>query len=143
MYKSNEEAYDQVLMECSGVPLGLVRRARGNVRNAIRFLDEKYAEQDESNLTQLLQEFTKCKLEGIEVDPDTWFLQLDQINGKLASIGAEYEKKNYEMKAHLLGNLAPGYEDVRTKINGKESEFDVAAIEKEISKIVLEAKSWP
>ena len=85
MYKANEEAYDQVLMGCSGVPLGLVRRAHGNVRNAIKFLDEKYAEKDESNLTQLLQEFTKCKLESSEVDPDTWFLQLDVINTKLAS----------------------------------------------------------
>jgi len=34
MYKANEEAYDQVLMGCSGVPLGLVRRAHGNVRTA-------------------------------------------------------------------------------------------------------------
>lgn len=89
MYKANEEAYDQVLMGCSGVPLGLVRRARGNVRQAIKFLDEKYAEQDESNLTLLLQEFTRCKLESADVDPDTWFLQLDLINTKLASIGSD------------------------------------------------------
>jgi len=121
MYKANEEAYDQVLMGCSGVvPLGLVRQAHGNVRNAIKYLDEKYAEQDESNLTQLLQEFTKCRLESSDVDPDTWFLQLDVINTKLASIGSQYEKKNYEMKAHLLGNLPSGYEDVRTKISGRQ-----------------------
>jgi len=82
-YKANKEDYDQVLMGCSGVALGLVvRQAHGNVRNAIKFLDENYAEQDESNLTQLLQEFTKCRLESSDVDPDTCFLQLDVINTK-------------------------------------------------------------
>jgi hypothetical protein len=63
LYKSNMEAYDQVLMGCSGIPLGLVQRADGDVRAAIKNLDEKYAQEDESNLTELLQEFTACKLE--------------------------------------------------------------------------------
>ncbi len=56
MFKANEEAYNQVLMGCSGVPLGIVRRAKGNVRPAIELLDDKVAERDESNLTELLQE---------------------------------------------------------------------------------------
>jgi hypothetical protein len=134
LFKSNEEAYDQVLMGCSGVPLGIVRRARGNVRLAFELLDEKFAEKDESNLTELLQEFTGCKLEDTETDPDVWFLKIDAINTKLKSINEDYEKKDYEMKAHLLGNLPAGYEDVKTKISGKEAEHTVRDIEREIAK---------
>jgi hypothetical protein len=43
VYKLNVEAYDQILMGCSGVPLGLVKRAKGNARDAISNLDVKYA----------------------------------------------------------------------------------------------------
>ncbi len=117
MYSSNNQAYDQVLMGCSGVPLELVRRAGGNDRTGLTLLDEKHGEKDECNLTQLRLDFTNCKLESTGVDPDTWFLQLDRINAKLVSIGNVYEKKNYEMKAHLLGNLPAGYEDVKNNIS--------------------------
>ena len=53
---------------------------------------------------------------------------------KLKSMNENYEKKDYEMKAHLLGNLPNGYEDVKTQISGKESEFSVRDIEREIAK---------
>eukprot|EP00980_Cylindrotheca_fusiformis_P009276 scaffold2027_cov100-Cylindrotheca_fusiformis.AAC.1 len=51
--KANVEAYDQILMGCSGIPLGLVKRAKGNAIEAIKNLDAKYgsAQEDESNLT--------------------------------------------------------------------------------------------
>ena len=35
-YTANAEAYDQILMGCSGVALGLVRRAKGSARTAIK-----------------------------------------------------------------------------------------------------------
>ena len=133
MYQANIDAYDQIVMGCSVIPLGLVMRADGNARLAIKNLDEKYASQDESKLTGLIQEFTRCKLESTETDPYEWILKLDQINAKLKSIGDQYEKKDYEMKAHLLSNLPEGYSDVRTKISGKEGDYTVAQIEKEIS----------
>ena len=134
MYQANIDAYDQIVMGCSGIPLGLVMRADGNARLAIKNLDEKYhASQDESKLTGLIQEFTRCKLENTETDPYEWILKLDQINAKLKSIGDQYEKKDYEMKAHLLSNLPDGYSDVRTKISGKEGDYTVAQIEKEIA----------
>jgi hypothetical protein len=132
IYKSNLEAYDQVLMGCSGIPLGIVQRAKGDVRVAIELLDEKYAQNDVSNLTDLIQRFTSCKLDDTDTDPDSWFVKIDKINAKLVSIGAKYEKKEYELKAHLLGNLPEGYEDVKTKIHGNEDNYSVRQIEKEI-----------
>ncbi len=133
MFKANEEAYNQVVMGCSGVPLGIVRCAKGNIRLAIELLDEKFAERDESNLTELLQDFTSCKLDSTEIDPDIWFLKINSINTKLKLISKDYEKTDYEMKAHLLGNLPAGYEDVKTNISGKESEHTVREVERERS----------
>jgi hypothetical protein len=104
VYKANMEAYDQVLMGCSGIPLGLVQRADRDVRKAFKYLDEKYAQEDESNLTELIQQFTACKLEDKETDPDSWFLKIDRINAKLKAIGDRYEKQDFEIKAHFTAN---------------------------------------
>ena len=93
VYKKNVEAYDQILMGCSGVPLGLVKRANGNARQAIENLDMKYAKRTAADLTELLNEFTNCKLESSEDDPDKWFLKLDGINEKLREINENYVKK--------------------------------------------------
>ena len=133
MAKANQEAYDQILMGCSGIPLGLVRRANGNARDALKNLDMKYASKDTSYLTSLLQKFASCRLESLEIDPDKWFIELDSINEKLASINEQYKKKDYEVKAHLLGNLPDGYEDVQTKLSGEEGRLSVTDIEKEIA----------
>jgi hypothetical protein len=133
MYKANYEGYNQLVMSCSGVPLGIVQRAKGNVRDAITLLDKKYARKDKSNLITLIQEFGACKLESTDEDPDKWFLRLDAINMKLKAINSDYEKKDFELKAHLLGNLPEGYEDVVTKISGNEDKTEVGEIEETIS----------
>jgi hypothetical protein len=133
LIKHNAECYDQILMGCSGIPLGLVRRAKGDAREAVSRLSEKYANQNESDLTTLLTEFTNCKLESTATDPDLWFLKLDGINEKLRNIKEDYAKRDYEVKAHILGNLPDGYSEVVTKLSGRESELTVASIEKEIS----------
>ena len=132
LHSDNTEAYDQILMGCSGIPLGLVKRAKGKARLAIETLDEKYAGAEDTDLTTLLNEFNGCKLEGTTTDPVEWFVKLDSINEKLGNIEEQYQKKDYEMKAHLLGNLPAEYSDVKTKISGKEKEYTVTAIEKEI-----------
>ena len=130
-YQDNSEAYDQILMGCSGVPLGLVRRAGGNSRIALNNLDKKYG-RTKSDLTETLGEFTACRLKTKEEDPDKWFMMIDSINDKLEEIGAQYRKKDYELKAHLLVYLPDGYEDVKTKVSGSEDKFTVSEIEDEI-----------
>jgi gag-polypeptide of LTR copia-type len=133
LHKENAEAYDQILMGCSGIPLGLVRRAKGDAREAMRLLDEKYAEQHSAKLTELLRDFTNCKLESKTADPAAWFIKLDDINDKLTSNSEDYTKKDYEIKAHMLANLPEGYSDVETKLQGQEDSLSVRDIENEIS----------
>ena len=130
-YKDNSEAYDQILMGCSGVPLGLIRRSGGNSRLALSNLDKKYG-RTKSDLTETLGEFTPCCMKTKEEDPDKWFMEIDRINDKLEEIGAQYRKKDYKLKAHLLGYLPEGYEDVRTKVSGSEDKFKVSEVEDEI-----------
>ncbi|MFM8622139.1 MAG: reverse transcriptase domain-containing protein, partial [Holophagaceae bacterium] len=133
MYKANKEANNLLVMSCSGIPLGLVRRAKGDAREALAFLDQKYAKKSITNVMSLIREWNNCRLESTSKDPDAWFVELDKINDKLSQIDPEYAMKDHQIKAHLLGSLPAGYEDVETKINGKESEFTVRLIETEIS----------
>ena len=81
-YQDNVEAYDQMLMGCSGVPLGLVRQANGSTRVALMNLDKKYG-RTKSDLTETLGEFKRCHLTSTDQDPDRWFMEVDQINDKL------------------------------------------------------------
>ena len=83
-------------------------------------------------MTKTLLEFQQCKLESKSVDPDEWFVKLDEINERLDAIGTNYRKKDYKLKAHLLSSLPEGYEDVKTKISRKEDTFTVEEIEEEI-----------
>ena len=109
----------------------MVRRAHGNARLALKNLDVKYANKDSSDLTGLLHAFANCKLESTDVDPDQWFIEFDSICEKLANMDYQYRKKDYEIKAHILGNLPAGYEDVQTKLSGQESCLSVMEIEQE------------
>ena len=72
--KKNAEAYNQILMGCSGVPLGLVKQAQGDARKALENLDMKYGNKTEANLTELLNMFTSCMLDLTTADLDKWFL---------------------------------------------------------------------
>lgn len=132
MYKSNMEVYDQLVIACDGIPFGLVKRAEGDARKAFKFLDQKYARNSEEDLAEVLSEFSRCKLASKQEDPDKWFMEMDRLNNRLRTIGKEYTKKGFEMKAHYLGGLPEGYEDVLTKLSGKVSEYDVYEIENEI-----------
>jgi hypothetical protein len=135
LFKANREAHNLLAMSCTGIPLGLVRRSQGDVREALRRLDKKYARKSTTHLLGLIKEYNQCKLESTKRDPEAWFLELDRINNKLRNIeNGEYVKKDYEIKAHLLGNLVPdGYEDVETKLHGKEEDMTVEEIEEEIA----------
>jgi hypothetical protein len=63
MYKANKEANNLLIMSCSGIPLGLVSRAKGDARNALQRLDRKYAKKSVGSVMSLLKEFMNCKLE--------------------------------------------------------------------------------
>jgi hypothetical protein len=132
LYEANTEAYDQIVMGCSGVPLGLVTRANGSARKAMENLSSKYAGSSKGDLTTLLTKFVRCKLESLSDNPDEWFTKLDKINNKLAAIDECYRKQDYELKAHLIANLPEGYKNVITKINGSEDKYTTEEIEKEI-----------
>ena len=136
LYKANKEANNLLTMSCTGVPLGLVIRAKGNARDALMKLDQKYAKKSSSNVMALLTEYANCKLESANHDPEAWFIQLDRINMKLAQIDEKYEKKDYEIKTHLLNNLPDEYQHLVTTIveSDQEDKKTVADIEEAISR---------
>ena len=131
IFSDNAEAYDQILMGCSGIALGLVKRAQGNSVEAISNLDSKYGT-TKTDLTTTLNNFANCKLKSKDEDPDKWFMDLDKLNDKLEEIDPLYKKRSFEIKAHILGGLPDGYEDVKTKVSGKEDDYTVRELEDEI-----------
>ena len=131
MHRCNMEVYDELVMACEGIPLNLVRRAKGNARKAFELLDKKYSHNLEENLGEVLTEFSRCKLATNE-DPDTWFMELDRLNNRLRAIDSKYEKREVELWVHLVGGLPKGYEEVMTKLNGKMKDYDVVGIKEEI-----------
>eukprot|EP00980_Cylindrotheca_fusiformis_P005415 scaffold1157_cov122-Cylindrotheca_fusiformis.AAC.7 len=80
----------------------------------------------------LIQQFTGCKLEDTETDPNSCFLKLEKISMTMTAIKKVYKDGDFELKAHLLGNLPEGYDDVKAKLHGKEASCTVRQIEKEI-----------
>ncbi len=63
LYKKNLEPCDQILMGCSGVLLGLVKQGQGNTRKALAYIDIKYGNKADVDLTELLNVLTGHRLE--------------------------------------------------------------------------------
>ncbi|GAX17144.1 hypothetical protein FisN_UnNu082, partial [Fistulifera solaris] len=132
LFKHNQEVFEQLVIACEEVPLGLVMRADGDARLAFKYLDRKYARNSEEDLAEALAAFSRCKLAKKEDDPDKWFMETDRLNNRLAAIGREHRKSEVELKAHYTGNLPKEYGDLLTKLSGKLADYDVFAIEEEI-----------
>jgi hypothetical protein len=132
LYRSNLEIIDLLVIACEGVPLGLVKRADGDAREAFKLLDAKYARNSEEDLAEVLAEFGRCKLASKEDDPDKFFLECDRLQNRLKTIGSHYVKPSFVLKAHYLANLPEEYSDVITKLSGKINKTTIEDLEKEI-----------
>jgi hypothetical protein len=100
---------------------------------AFEYLDEKYASVNVSHVTQLLSDFSACKLESNDKDPSKWFLELDTINDKLTQINSNYRRQDYEVKGHILSNLPDGYKYfVQTHLQSSSATMSVREVETQI-----------
>ena len=132
LIRANVEVYELLVIASEGIPLGLIRRASGSARRAFELLYRKYARNSEEDLAEVLADFNRCKLLSKEDDPDKWFIETDRCNNRLENIDPTYVKKEVELKAHYLGNLPEGYEDIKTKLFGKLADYTVEQVEDEI-----------
>ena len=53
-------------------------------------------EDENTDLTELTQDFRACKLKGKRHDPVDWFAEMDEMNGQLKEIDPEFAKSKKE-----------------------------------------------
>jgi hypothetical protein len=100
-YKLNDRAYQFLILSCSDIAFGLVNMAKteelkdGDARIAWKNLLDRYAPQGSTDLIHLTGEFNNCVLDNSRSDPDLWFIKIEDIRRRLASIDAKYSKEDY------------------------------------------------
>ena len=126
LHKRNSNAIDLLIMSTSGISYGLVEKANGDAFVALKNLDAKWEPKQAEDLTELQKEFTGCVLDGTKEDPDLWWDRIYQFQQKFTSIGEKYTKEEFELKAHVLGNLPKEYISVITvlSISGAQVSYD-------------------
>ena len=108
IYEMNNHAYQLLVTSCTGIAFRLVNQAKTkNHQDGDAFLDwtylkARYVPNGTSDLIQLSGQFNnKCIFEGKMQDLDEWFIQLELLRNRMATIDFAYEKKDLEMIAHM------------------------------------------
>ena len=87
-------------------------------------LCNRYGKQDDTDLTELTQDFRACKLKGKRHDPVDWFADMDEINGQLKEIDPDFAKSDKELSAHIIRRLPKGYKSLKTIIRMDDNHLD-------------------
>ena len=96
---------------------------------------KKYGSEEDTDLSDLLNDFNECVLKSKKKDPEDWYAELDQINEQLEAIDVSFSKGDKEMAAHILSSLPKGYKSVKTVIQMDDNYLDdVTKVKKQIVK---------
>ena len=96
---------------------------------------KRYGSEEDTDLSDLLDDFNDCVLKSKRKDPEDWYAELDQINEQLEGIDAAFAKSEKEIAAHILSSLPKGYKAVKTIIQMDDNHLDdVSKLKKHIVK---------
>ena len=80
-----------------------------------RELCEEYEPNDDVDVYDIQESFSKCQLKSKKENPLFWFKRLEHLNYRLCSIDAKYKKSDEDLKIHVMVNLPEGeYSDLIT-----------------------------
>ena len=115
--------------------LKILAKCKLNPKTMFEAICKKYGSEEDSNLTDLLDEFMECNLKGKKHDPEDWFRELDEINEQLEKIDPDFKKTEKELGAHILANLPKGYRTIKNIIRMDDNYLDdLSAMKKRIAK---------
>ena len=98
-------------------------------------LVQRYANEEDEDLDDLLDDFKKCKLKSRKIDPEDWYMELDEMNEQLEEIDSDFKKSKKEIAAHILSNLPRGYKTCKAIIKlGDNYLDDLDKIKKQVAK---------
>ena len=104
--------------------LKILAKCKLNPKLMFDAICKKYGSEEDSDLTDLLDDFKECKLKGKRNDPEDWFGELDEINEQLEKIDNEFKKSSKELGAHILANLPKGYRTIKKIIRMDDNYLD-------------------
>ena len=96
---------------------------------------KKYGSEEDTDLSDLLDDFNDCTLKSKKCDPEDWYAELEQINEQLSEIDTAFMKSDKEVTAHILNNLPKGYKAIKTIIQMNDNYLDdLGKVKKQITK---------
>ena len=75
-------------------------------------------------LATLCKEFERISLESTEIEPDSWFVELNRVNERIGTIDPSFKKSEKQMGLHIINNLCEGYEEKRMTIENDDDFLD-------------------
>ena len=115
--------------------LKLLAKCKLNPKKMFDAICKKYGSEEDSDVTDLLEDFKDCNLRSKRKDPEDWFGRLDEINELLEEIDPGFKKNEKELAAHILANLPKDYGTIRKIIKMDDNYLDdLSRIKSRISK---------
>jgi hypothetical protein len=97
----NLKAWKHLVMACLESAFTVLTTATmSNTFEGCTALLKEYHKNDIHSLVDLESDFTQCKLMSDNEDPSVWIGRLKIINERLAKVGSQYKKNEYNMILH-------------------------------------------
>ena len=108
--KANDDAYLWLVLSTSKKAFLHVESSKENAFVAWNNLLDRYEASDSMDLLSLLQDFTKCVMDGATDEPCFWFMELDHISEKIsqakpAATGRVTARRSHTSFRKLLGSM--------------------------------------
>jgi hypothetical protein len=113
--KANDDAYLWLVLSTSKRAFLHVDSSQENAFVAWNNLLDRYKASDMMDLLSLLQDFTKCVMDGATDQPCFWFMELDHISEKISQAGGN-RKSDSEKIAHDISEAPREYLPVTDRI---------------------------
>ena len=110
------EAASMLTCSVRSKDLKMIAKCKNNPFKMFEVIGSRYGSNEDSDLTELLDDFDNCKLDDKKTDPEDWFADLEQINEQLGDIDQDFKKSTKELCSHVLKNLPKGYSGLKTML---------------------------
>ena len=133
--KHSLEAAAMLTISVRSRDLKMLSKCKLNPKMMFDKICKKYGTEEDTDLTDLLDDFNECKLKSKKKNPEDWFADIEQINEQLGDIDTDFQKSEKEITAHVINHLPRGYSAVKTVIQMDDNYLnDLEKVQSQISK---------
>ena len=133
--KKSLEAANMLTNSVRSKDLKMLANCKSDPKKMFDKICKKYGSEEDTDLSDLLDDFNECGLKTKKMDPEDWYAELDQINEQLEGIDTSFKKSEKEVAAHILNSLPRGYKSVKTIIQMDDNYLDdLSKVKKQITK---------